>query len=173
MSIAPDTKDWTWVLERPCRDCGYDAASFGRDEIAPAIRANALLWGPELATETARIRREPTRWSVLEYSCHVRDVFRLFDWRVALMQREENPQFPNWDQDETAVVDRYDRQDPAIVGRELLEAAEVLAGRFDALTTDEWTRPGRRSNGSVFTIESLARYLLHDCVHHAWDIESQ
>ena len=91
----------------------------------------------------------------------------------ALMQSEENPQFPNWDQDETAVAERYDLQDPATVSRELAAAAETVAARFDALRAEEWARPGLRSNGSVFTIESLGRYLLHDCVHHAWDIESQ
>ena len=26
--ITPDTKDWTWVLERPCPECGFDAAAF-------------------------------------------------------------------------------------------------------------------------------------------------
>ncbi|PVY29285.1 hypothetical protein C7458_10631 [Williamsia muralis] len=24
MAIVPDTKNWTWVLERPCPDCGFD-----------------------------------------------------------------------------------------------------------------------------------------------------
>ena len=24
MPITPDTKDWTWVMERPCPDCGFD-----------------------------------------------------------------------------------------------------------------------------------------------------
>ena len=22
--IAPDTKDWTWVLEQPCAECGFE-----------------------------------------------------------------------------------------------------------------------------------------------------
>ncbi|HEY5273245.1 MAG TPA: DinB family protein [Acidimicrobiales bacterium] len=173
MPITPDSKDWTWVLERPCRECGFDAESFPREEMGRRLRANATIWRPELATADARIRPNPERWSVLEYACHVRDVFRIFDWRVSLMQSEENPQFPNWDQDETAVVERYDLQESYSVALELEGAAATLADRFDALRAEEWTRPGVRSNGSVFTIESIGRYLLHDCVHHAWDIESQ
>jgi hypothetical protein len=173
MPIVPDTKDWTWVLERPCRECGYDAESFDRAEIGRRLRANASIWAPELARSDASIRSNPERWSVLEYGCHVRDVFRIFDGRLSLMQSEENPEFANWDQDETALADRYDQQDPMFVSRELSAAAETLAARFDALRPEEWARPGVRSNGSVFTIESLGRYLLHDCVHHAWDIESQ
>jgi hypothetical protein len=173
MPIVPDDKDWTWVLERPCRECGFDAQGFDREEIGHRLRENAELWGPELSSDGARDRLNPERWSVLEYGCHVRDVFRIFDGRVSLMQGQENPQFPNWDQDETAVTDRYDLQDPDVVAIELVASAEKLADRFDALRVDEWARPGVRSNGSLFTIESLGRYLLHDCVHHAWDIESK
>jgi hypothetical protein len=173
MPIVPDFKDWTWVLERPCRECGFDSASFAREEIGGRLRVNAMIWAPELASTGASVRPNPERWSVLEYGCHVRDVFRIFDGRVSLMQSEENPQFPNWDQDETAVAERYDLQDPATVSRELGAAAETVAARFDGLRAEEWARPGVRSNGSVFTIESLGRYLLHDCVHHAWDVESQ
>ena len=25
--VEPDTKDWTWVLDQPCAECGYDAAT--------------------------------------------------------------------------------------------------------------------------------------------------
>jgi hypothetical protein len=24
VTIIPDTKDWTWVLDRPCPECGLD-----------------------------------------------------------------------------------------------------------------------------------------------------
>ena len=27
-----------------------------------------------------------------------------------------------------------------------------------------------RSNGTVFTVETLGRYHLHDVVHHLWDV---
>ena len=29
-AIVPDTKDWTWTLQRPCPDCGFDARTRGR-----------------------------------------------------------------------------------------------------------------------------------------------
>src|ERR1700761_9619788 len=106
MPIVPDAKDWTWVLERPCRECGFDAQGFAREELAQRLRENVKLWEAELTRDDARIRPNPERWSVLEYACHVRDVFRIYDGRVSLMQRDDNPEFPNWDQDETAVADR-------------------------------------------------------------------
>ena len=32
-TVVPDTKDWTWVLDRPCPECGFDAASVTVDRI--------------------------------------------------------------------------------------------------------------------------------------------
>ena len=109
-------------------------------------------------------------WSPLEYGCHVRDVFRKFDERLALMLVETNPQFENWDQDRTAVEDNYSAQDPAIVTVELRRAGESLAARFDSVKGDQWERRGLRSDGSAFTVRSIARYMMHDPVHHLWDV---
>ena len=109
-------------------------------------------------------------WSPSEYGCHVRDVFRLFDFRLELMLTEDDPMFPNWDQDETAISDRYDLQDPLVVRRELAIAGDLLAERFDAVNASEWLRTGLRSDGARFTVESFGRYLLHDPIHHLWDV---
>ena len=35
----PDTKDWTWVLDRPCPDCGFDASSVSASDVADRLRA--------------------------------------------------------------------------------------------------------------------------------------
>jgi hypothetical protein len=35
---------------------------------------------------------------------------------------------------------------------------------------DQWERPGRRSDGARFTVESIGRYYLHDIEHHLWDV---
>ncbi len=49
-------------------------------------------------------------------------------------------------------------------------AADDFADRLDGVTGAAWDRPGLRSNGSPFTVESLSRYILHDPVHHLWDV---
>ena len=46
----------------------------------------------------------------------------------------------------------------------------MLAARFDGVGDDEWLRTSERSDGSVFTVDSFARYLLHDPIHHLWDV---
>ena len=136
------------------------------------IRENAGAWRP-LLDGHQRLTDRPAddRWSALEYACHVRDVYRLYDERLTLMRTLDAPTFPNWDQDVTAVEDRYNTQDPIVVVTDLEAAARQLADNFDAVTGDAWQRTGLRSDGAHFTIESFARYLIHDPVHHLDDVE--
>jgi SAM-dependent methyltransferase len=106
----------------------------------------------------------------LQYACHVRDVHRVFGERLQLMLEEDEPRFANWDQDEAAVAERYDVQDPTVVAEEIGAAAEAVAAQYDAVRDHVWGRRGLRSNGSEFTVESIGRYHLHDVVHHAHDV---
>ncbi len=168
--IIPDAKDWTWVLERPCPECGLDTRSIAREEVAERLRVNAAQWPQVLRRPGVTQRPDPATWSPLEYACHVRDVFRLYDQRLLLMLTEHNPLYPNWDQDETAIQQRYSEQDPAAVATELVVAGEQLATRFAGMHDEQWKRPGRRSDGASFTIDTFSRYLLHDPVHHLHDV---
>lgn len=116
------------------------------------------------------IRLDESRWSDLEYACHVRDVCLIMDGRLARMLSEDDPLFANWDQDATAIDERYDEQDPLTVSTGLALAADQFGQRIEAIQSDEWSRPGTRSNGSRFTVETLVRYALHDLGHHQWDV---
>lgn len=172
MTIEPDTKDWTWVLDRPCDECGFDSAAFGVEQIPDLIGDNTRGWSDALASPDVAVRPAPHIWSALEYACHVRDVHALFAQRVALLLDQDNPVFENWDQDATAIEKAYGDQDASTVEVELIEAAGVAAGRYAAVTGEQWQRGGRRSNGSAFTVETLGRYHLHDVVHHLYDVRS-
>lgn len=171
MPITPDTKDWTWVLQRTCPECGFDVRTFPRENVGSMIRDNARQWERLLAQPLVTVRPSDDVWSALEYGCHVRDVFRLYESRLEMMLVEEDPTYPNWDQDAAALAARYNEQDPLEVGVQLTAAAELLADRFDAVRDDQWERTGTRSDGARFTIESFARYLIHDPVHHVHDVE--
>jgi hypothetical protein len=171
MAITPDTKDWTWVLERPCPECNFDASSFGRHEIAPMIRENADAWPELLNRDDVRERPRESTWSPLEYAAHVRDIYRVFRTRVMVMRAEIDPEFANFSGDDSATSGRYNEQDPQVVAREIVEAGHAIADDFEAVTAQEWDRTGRRSDGKVFTVESLGKYLLHDVVHHANDVQ--
>jgi hypothetical protein len=168
--IAPDTKDWTWVLERTCPECGFSAADVDPSALAGRLRGNADAWQDVLRLPDVRTRPRPAVWSPSEYGCHVRDVHRTMAGRVRLMLDEQAPTFPDWDQDATALAERYAEQDPARVAGELAAAAVAAAELYDSVSGSAWDRPGLRSNGSRFTIASLGRYHLHDVVHHLQDV---
>ena len=172
--MEPDEKDWTWVLERVCPECQVDVRTFEISEVGALIRANAAAFSAELRSDlaTAGQRSAADRWSLLEYGCHVRDVYDLYLFRLNLMLNEDGPSYPNWDQDATAIEENYGAQDPVTVAGELITSGEALAAAFDAITGNQWERTGYRSDGAAFTVESFARYLLHDPEHHLWDVRT-
>lgn len=170
MAIVPDTKDWTWVLDQRCPDCGFASADITTADVGRLIRENAAAWRPLLDHPLAEVRPDDATWSALEYACHVRDVFRLYDQRLGWMLTQDDPTFPNWDQDETAVADGYASQDLATVLDDLEAAGAILADAFDAVTPEGWARTGMRSDGARFTVDTFARYLVHDPIHHVWDV---
>ena len=172
MSIIPDDKDWTWVLVRPCLDCGFDASHWDVEKTPQLVAQFTDAWLKILLRPDVTVRPSPQRWSPLEYACHVRDVFRLFSFRLQSMVAEDGAHFENWDQDQTAIDDRYDLQDPTVVAHELAIAGEDLAAQFARVSGPLWTHKGIRSNGSEFTIATFAIYFAHDPFHHLWDVES-
>ncbi len=171
VSIEPDTKDWTWVVDRPCRDCGFDPADVEPGGLVDLLHENTRGWYDKLADADFAVRPAPHVWSRLEYACHVRDVHRLFAERVRLMLDQDAPTFASWDQDATAREEVYGEQDPGTVGAELVERAAEASAVYSSVEGEQWQRTGRRSNGSAFTVASIGRYHLHDVVHHLWDVE--
>jgi hypothetical protein len=170
MPIERDDKDWTWVLDRPCTECGFDAAGFPAKEVGSRLRAELPIWHEALSRANATTRPNDSTWSATEYACHVRDVCVLYAHRLHRMLTEDDPEYLNWSSDDASVEGRYDAVAPADAEAELNPALLALADAFDAVRDSEWVRPGRRSDGAVFTVDSFSRYLLHDVVHHGWDV---
>ena len=91
MDPLVDDKDWTWVLDRPCPDCGFDAASMPLGQAHALLDAAASRILQELSAPTARSRPRPTTWSALEYACHVRDTCDIFRARITLIVETGQP----------------------------------------------------------------------------------
>jgi hypothetical protein len=172
MTVTPDDKDWTWVLEQRCTECGLDTRAIEPTEVAGLVRGVTASWREVLLAPDPEVRGRPSaeKWSALEYGCHVRDVFRRFDERLHLMLSEVDPLFANWDQDATAIEDDYEGQHPVVVADELVDAGSRIADSFDTVTGDEWLRTGGRSDGARFTVATFARYFVHDPIHHLYDV---
>src|SRR5436305_11321551 len=137
-TVPPDDKDWTWVLERSCPECGYDTRTITGADAPALVRRIAADWGGVLqAGETVAVRPRPDRWSTLEYGCHVRDIFRVAQFRLGLMLTEDDPSFPNWNQDETEVSNNYGSQDPIAVAGQLDEEADRVAFLLQGVQPDQ------------------------------------
>ncbi|RDI64138.1 DinB family protein [Nocardia pseudobrasiliensis] len=190
MPIVPEDKDWTWVLSTPCPDCGFDGPATPYEAVPVRVRAAADRFAVVLERPDVAVRPDDSTWSPLEYAAHVRDVCRIFSHRLDVALggpgtppriagfagevgfADGLPVFQNWDQDATAVAGRYREQDPATVAAELAAAAETVSGAFESVPPADRDRGARRSNGSLFTVESMARYFLHDLVHHLHDVHA-
>jgi len=164
----PEDRDWTYVITQGCTECGF--TPFDHTLAAARLRETVPRWRAALAEASATARPAPLVWSPLEYGCHVRDVCRVMGRRVELMLAVDGTSFANWDQDATAIADRYWAQDPGKVADEYATAAELTAGTLDIVSGDAWERRGIRSNGSQFTVATLAVYFLHDVEHHLHDV---
>ncbi len=171
----PDDKDWTWVLERPCPDCGADVGELSMAKVVELNQRCAAGFAAFLRRESEWVHARPTpsTWSPLEYACHVRDVFGLFAQRLELMLSADDPLFANWDPNVTALESQYHLADPEQVSAEIIEAGNEIAAKFAALDPDQWQRPGRRSDGASFSVLSFARYEIHDPLHHLWDVTGE
>jgi hypothetical protein len=82
--------------------------------------------------EHLRLHTRPGSWSALEYGCHVRDVLTVQRDRVLRAQAEQTPRFASMRRDERAVDDRYNEQDPRIVGAAIAVAASELMSTLAA-----------------------------------------
>jgi hypothetical protein len=173
VTIPRDTKDWTWVLHRACPQCGFDASELHREDIGTRLLQGARAMCAALERPGVGDRPAPAVWSPLEYACHVRDVFRVFDDRLVQLLVVEDPDLANWDQDAAALTGGYAGQDPVDVSAQLWDDAQPLAARYNGLEDTQWDRTATRSDGARFTVLSMGQYLVHDVVHHVWDLTGQ
>lgn len=167
--------DWVRIVaEERCAQCGLEAATVPRESLAVALATAARGWA-ELLTTTADVdlhrRLGGGGWTALEYGAHVRDVFRVFDERLHRILTEDEPELGWWDHGAAAVDERYDEQDPAEVADVLERNARRFADDLRAVPDDAWLRAGVRRGSERFTVDALARFALHEAVHHLHDAE--
>ncbi len=157
-----------------CPECGFDPETVDRAILAAVVMGEARRWEDllaDLATHDAALRRrpEPDIWSALEDAAHVGDALAVLAQRVARMRAEDDPDLEWWDQDAAAVEGRYNERDPGDVRVAIADGAVALAlGLPRPDDPVAWERGGTR-RGERFTVEGIARYALHESVHHRLD----
>jgi deoxyribodipyrimidine photolyase-like uncharacterized protein len=159
-----------------CNECGFVYENVARDDIANSLRMLATRYGAVLAEHDEGVLRAhplPDVWSALEYSCHMRDVYRVQRERVQLALADEQPAFASMRRDERVAEERYNEQQPAEVAREIRDAAEALAATLESLDDGGWTRTGiyNYPERRVRTVEWIGRHTVHEGEHHLRDID--
>ena len=174
MAIVPDDKDWTWVLERACPECGFDAGGFPREQVGDLIDVNVAEWVALAGEGVERLGERPSadRWSGLEYACHVRDVLDVQRGRVERALVEDRPEYVPMGRDQRVVDDRYNEQDPRAVTDQLAANAEAIAATFEALTPEQWARVGVYQYPAPTERDMvwLGRHTVHEGHHHLLDV---
>jgi hypothetical protein len=160
-----------------CQECGFEYDLSRAPNAGPAIVDAAAEFDALLSRNPAdlRARREPRRWSPLEYGCHVRDVLLVQRERVLAARRIDHPSFEPMGRDERVAHDGYAEQDPARVVGQLSEAAYLLANDLVRLAPEDWDRsitynyPERRDR----SLRWVAMHTLHEVRHHLLDVRRQ
>ena len=129
-------------------------------EVGAAVRA--------VPEALRRVRPDPATWSVVEYACHIRDVFASFTIRLHRISTEDVPALEPMFADLRAVRFRYNDADLDGV---LAELDTCVAGFLDEIAaTTDWDRTATRRADEPRTARWLVRQALHEARHHTRDI---
>jgi hypothetical protein len=160
-----------------CEECGfeYDLAEAPTAGPLTVERVAELALVLSSRRDHLRTRRQLSRWSPLEYGCHVRDMLFVQRERVLAARRMDCPSFDSMGRDERVEYDGYAEQQPARVARQLTEAAQLFADDLSRLAAQDWGRtvmynyPTRLAR----TLRWVAMHTLHELHHHLLDARRQ
>jgi uncharacterized damage-inducible protein DinB len=141
-------------------------------EIIDAHRA-ALDIYPVLLANSTQEQAQAARggdegWSVVEIMCHMRDAEEVALSRMRAMRDNDNPLIAGYDQDAFAQERKYAASDLQDVLSAFLRLRAQHVAELEALSPEEWQRPGQHSEYGPITIMSHAFHMVsHDFVHAA------
>jgi hypothetical protein len=154
-----------------CDTCSYDFAAHSPAEAAALVGTMPDRYATELSATPAGVlgrRPEVSVWSVLEYACHVRDVYATFTIRLYRTRTEDRPALEPMFNDLRAVRFRYGQLEPGPV---LEELRLNVAGFLDEVArVRDWDRTATRRPEETRTARWLVRQAAHEGLHHLADI---
>ena len=160
-----------------CAECGFDPSELRPSDTAVAVRSFVRRYQAPLVRGLpgedldSIVRRSPASgaWSALEYSAHVRDIFRVFDGRIrsALAGDEPSEMVVDWEGMVAAVSPSLERK---AVADDLADAAATLATTLSELTPADWDLSARNGRGHRMPVRDLALAAVHEGSHHLLDV---
>lgn len=119
-----------------------------------------------------RQRPRPDTWSVLEYVCHLRDVYVTSTIRLYRVRTEDSPQLEPMLNDLRARRFRYHTLELGAVLGELDNTVAGFLEETERVRPGGWDRVASRLPGEVRTARWLVRHAAHEGVHHLDDIRT-
>jgi uncharacterized glyoxalase superfamily protein PhnB len=176
---GPGTSGDAWFRlvaegDRRCAGCGWLPGELPARALGAQVRDEAHAFGLLLAAaddDGLRTRPAPRTWSALEYGVHVRDVLNLFSERIIRTLAEHEPELGWWDHEAAIDDGMANESDVGAVVDDLGRNASKLSEALRLVDEDDWPRGATRHPGQRFTIELMARFALHEVVHHRADAE--
>jgi hypothetical protein len=124
----------------------------------------ALLQG--VSDENLRRKPAPEKWSMLEITCHLRDVERLFVERYGKLASLDRPAFRMINQDELAIHLKYNEDDPSAALRDFRKLREETVHLLGALPHQSWQRVGLHPKRGEFSMAAhVDMHVAHDANH--------
>lgn len=176
---GPGTDDDAWfaLVSGPdaCAGCGLVAGELHVRALGAQVRDEVHAFGERLTSaDDGAIRRRPApqTWSALEYGVHVRDLLTVFAERIIRTLAEHEPELGWWDHQEAIADGMANESDAFAVADDMGRNASKLSEALRLVDEDDWQRAGFRRGTERFTIELMARFALHEVVHHRADADA-
>lgn len=155
-----------------CEACAYSYPDTTIEAATALVRSMPHRYSTEIAaTPEAVLRARPNKhtWSVLEYLCHVRDVYAVGTIRLYRIRAEDRPALEPMFNDLRTVRFRHNKHEPDAV---LHELGFAVAGCLDEVArVTDWDRVAKRLPTEERSARWQIRNLAHEGVHHQHDIE--
>lgn len=156
-----------------CPTCDIDYSTVTVDDALRTLREvpdqvrNATM---ETPPERHSQRPDPDTWSIIEYVCHVRDIYSTYTIRLHRARTEELPAVDPMLNDLRARRFRYNERDLAAVLDELAANAAGFREEVARTSDGDWDKRITRLPNETRTARWLVRQAMHEGVHHTLDI---
>ena len=97
----------------------------------------------------------------------------VFEERIHRTATTPGQQLGWWDHDAAVVDSRYNEQEPVLVAEAMAANARRFGQALADLAPAQWDAAAERRPGERVTIRGMARFVLHEMVHHRRDAEQQ
>jgi len=122
---------------------------------------------------TSKLRKKPElgKWSIAEILAHIADAELVGGFRVRLILGAPGTPIQAFNQDDWAVVGRYDKRDPRKSCEQFRVLREANLALLKSISPEQWKHHGVHAERGEESIETIVRlYAGHD-INHVKQIE--